>query len=144
MPDPLQREASGSFTAAISTAVVRIMREYTGRGPTRARTSIRDNVVVVVLSDTMLKAERSLVENGKSEVVLTMRKEFQNTMRRELSAAVEMLTERRVIAFMSDNHIDPDYAVEVFVLAPEEADDEPESPAKGESATFGDDYQAGA
>jgi uncharacterized protein YbcI len=143
MPDPQQREASGSLTAAISTAVVRIMREYTGRGPTRARTSIRDNVVVVMLSDTMLKAERSLVEDGKSEVVLTMRKEFQMTMRGELSAAVEMLTERRVIAFMSANHIDPDYAVEVFVLAPGAAGDDPDPPAQGESATSGNEYQAG-
>jgi uncharacterized protein YbcI len=142
MPDP-QREAIGSLTAAISTAVVRIMREYTGRGPTRARTSIRDNVVVVVLSDTMLKAERSLVDDGKPDVVLTMRKEFQNTMRDELSAAVEMLTERRVIAFMSANHIDPDYAVEVFVLAPGAAGDDPDPPAQGESATSGNEYQAG-
>ncbi len=144
MPDPQQREASGSLTAAISTAVVRIMREYTGRGPTRARTSIRDDVVVVVLSDTMLKAERSLVDDGKPQLVLNMRKEFQNTMGGELSAAIEMLTERRVIAFMSDNHINPDYAVEVFVLAPGEPDDDPDPPAETESTTPRDDYQPGA
>jgi hypothetical protein len=29
--------------------------------------------------------------------------------------------ERKVVAFMSDNHIDPDYAAEVFVLEPAES-----------------------
>jgi len=142
VPDSGQRETSGSLTAAISTAVVRIIREYTGRGPTGARTSIRDDVVVVVLRDTMLKAERSLVHDGKPQLVLNMRKEFQNTMRDELSAAVEMLTERRVIAFMSDNHIDPDYAVEVFVLAPGAAGDELDSAAQAESAPSGEEEAA--
>jgi len=128
MPDPKHQDTVGPLTAAISTAVVRIIREYTGRGPTRARTSIRDDVVVVVLRDTMLKAEQSLVQDGKPDVVLDMRKEFQNTMRDELSSAIEMLTERQVIAFMSDNHIDPDLAVEVFVLAPDPAAEDLDPP----------------
>ena len=33
-------------------------------------------------------------------------------------AAVERLSGRSVYAFLSDNHIDPDIAVETFVLAP--------------------------
>ena len=144
MPDPQQRDTAGPLTAAISTAVVRIIREYTGRGPTRARTSIRDDVVVVVLRDTMLKAEQSLVQDGKPDVVLDMRKEFQNTMRDELSSAIEMLTERQVIAFMSDNHIDPDLAVEVFVLAPDPAAEDLDPPAAGEPVKSDDDDQAGA
>ena len=48
-----------------------------------------------------------------------MRRSFQQTMREDLSAAVSMLTEREVIAFMSDSHLEPDYSVELFVLAPE-------------------------
>jgi len=46
-------------------------------------------------------------------------------MREELSAAVAVLTEREVIAFMSDSHLEPDYSVEVFVLAPEAEGEEP-------------------
>jgi len=42
------REASGSLLSAISNAVVRIVHDYTGRGPTKARTSIRDDIVVVM------------------------------------------------------------------------------------------------
>jgi len=36
-------------------------------------------------------------------------------MRDDLIAVVEELTGRRVIAFLSDNHMDPDIAVETFV-----------------------------
>jgi uncharacterized protein YbcI len=112
----------GSAAAAISNAVVRITHEYTGRGPTKSRTSIDRDVVTVVLRDTMTRGEQSLVQAGKADLVLSMRQEFQRTMREDLVGAIEMILERRVIAFMSDNHIDPDMGVEVFVLAPS-ADD---------------------
>ena len=98
--------------------MVRIVHEYTGRGPSLARTSIRDNVVVVVLQETLLKAEHSLIDDGKGGLVAEMRRSFQQTMREDLSAAVETLTERKVIAFMSDSQLEPDYSVEVFVLEP--------------------------
>jgi uncharacterized protein YbcI len=120
MPDD-GRSTGGARYAAISNAIVGIVRDYTGRGPTRARASIRDDVVVVMLQETMLKAERSLVEAGKAELVAEMRRSFQQTMRADMSAAVEELTGRKVIAFMSDSHLEPDYSAEVFVLAPEPA-----------------------
>ena len=117
-----ERATGGSLYAAISNAVVGVVHEYTGRGPTRARTSIRDNVVVVVLQETMLKAERSLIADDKADLVVQMRRSFQQTMRADMSAAVSELTGREVIAFMSDSHLEPDYSVEVFVLAPDGAE----------------------
>ena len=116
-----ERPTGGTVAAAISRATVRIMAEYTGRGPTKARTSIRDDVVLVLLQDTLTRAERTLLAAGDEQFVLDTRGRFQRTMRTDLVAAVEMLTERKVIAFMSTNHIDPDMAAEVFVLAPAEA-----------------------
>ena len=98
---------------------MRIVHEYTGRGP-KARTSIRDDIVVVMLQESLLKAEQSLIRGGKAHQVVDIRRSFQQTMREDLSAAVEMLTERKVIAFMSDSHLKPDYSVELFVLAPEQ------------------------
>jgi len=94
------------------------MSAYTERGPTEARTYISDDVVTVVLRDTLTKGERSLVSEDLDELVLTMRKAFQGTMRHDLIDGIEQILGRKVIAFMSDNHIDPDVAVEVFVLAP--------------------------
>ena len=121
----------GAAANAISNTVVRVMSEYTGRGPTKAKTVISRDLVTVVLGDVLTKGERHLVEAGKAELVLRMRQEFQRTMREDLVSAVELVMERRVIAFMSDNHIDPDMGVEIFVLEPQEqepgGEDEPQS-----------------
>ena len=118
MSVPQPRKVGGELLTALSNAVVQIVREYTGRGPTRARASIRDDVVIVLMQETLLKAEHSLINDSKGALVVEMRRSFQQTMREELSAAVERLTGRNVIAFMSDSHLDPDYSIEVFVLAP--------------------------
>lgn len=116
-----EHSLSGSKSAAISNMVVRLMSEYTGRGPTKARTHVNDDVVTVVLQDTLTKGERSLVNDGLRELVLTTRRAFQGTMRHDLVNGIEEIVGRRVAAFMSDNHIEPDMAVEVFILAPEGA-----------------------
>jgi uncharacterized protein YbcI len=106
----------GSKAAAISNHVVQTMSVYTGRGPTKSRTYLNDDIVTVVLQCTLTKGERSLVSDNLDELVLTMRKAFQGTMRHDLINGIEAILERKVIAFMSDNHIDPDVAVEVFCL----------------------------
>ena len=118
MPDTQQRPTSGSTVAAISNSVVRLTSQYTGRGPTKARTTLLDDLVVVVMADTMLQAERVLVEKGEAATVVEMRRKFQIAMRDDLIATVEEHTGRKVAAFMSDNHIDPDMAVEIFALSP--------------------------
>ena len=112
----------GSKAAAISNMVVRTVSEYTGRGPTKARTYITDDVVTVILQDTLTKGERSLVAEGLHEHVLATRKAFQNTMRHSLVNGVEEILGRRVTAFFSDNNIEPDMAAETFVLAPQGAE----------------------
>jgi uncharacterized protein YbcI len=112
-----EASTSGSKAAAISNHVVRTMSDYTGRGPTKARTYINDDLVTVMLQDTLTRGERSLVSEELDGLVLSMRKAFQGTMRQELVSGVEEVLGRKVVAFMSDNHIDPDIAVEIFVLA---------------------------
>jgi uncharacterized protein YbcI len=109
-------------TAMISTATVQVLHEYTGRGPTKAKTTITDDLVTVLLADTLTQGERKLVESGHSDRVIGLRHDFQLAMRDDLIAVVERQLERRVIAFMSQNHIDPDLAVETFVLEPVAAD----------------------
>jgi uncharacterized protein YbcI len=92
------------------------MREYTGRGPLKARTTIRDNVVLVMLEQTLTKGEQVLVTKGRGENVLALRHEYQEAMRDESSDRVAELTGRSVIAFMSANHLSPDLAAEIYVL----------------------------
>ncbi|MEA2481983.1 MAG: hypothetical protein QOJ07_3905 [Thermoleophilaceae bacterium] len=110
------RSQHGVMSVSISNALVRLFREYTGRGPTRARTSIRDDVVLVLLEDGLTKGEKVLVDNGRENAVLEIRHEFQGAMREDAIAAVEGLTGRKVRAMMSANSVDPDIAAELFVL----------------------------
>ena len=112
---------NGLRAAAISNEAVRVMREYTGRGPTKARTTIGRELVTILMADILTKGEHKLVESGKGERVLQIRHDFQMAMRDELIAAVETSVGRPVVAFMSSNHIDPDMAIEAFVLEPEAA-----------------------
>jgi uncharacterized protein YbcI len=114
-----RRTHGGSVSSAISNAIRQLVADYTGRGPTRARTSIRDNLVVVLLEDTLTKGERRLVHKGRDHRVIDYRREFQDAMREDAIASVEELTGRKVTAFMSANHINPDLAAELFVLEPE-------------------------
>jgi uncharacterized protein YbcI len=121
MVDTDEHVTPGVRAAAISRRIVRIFHEYTGRGPTKARTTISEDLVVVLMSDTLLKAEKRLASDGHADQVLSMRRAFQDTMRDELTAVVEDVTGRRVVAFMSHNHIEPDLAAELFILAPRTA-----------------------
>lgn len=124
MPDTHDSAAVGSLPAAISKAVVGLLRDYTGRGPTGARTTIGGDTIVVTLRDSLTKAERMLAVRGQAIEVLAMRRAFQNTMRGDMIAVVEGLVGRRVEAFLSDNLHDPDVAVEVFLMAPHDDQDD--------------------
>jgi uncharacterized protein YbcI len=107
-----------SSAQAIANGIVQLLAEYTGRGPTHARTTMNGDFIAVVLRDGLTKAERRLVAAGHHDAVLDMRRRIQSAMREEAVAVVERVTGRRVEAFMSDNHIDPDLAIETFVLEP--------------------------
>ena len=113
---------AGKLALAISTAVVRSLASTTGRGPTKAKTTLGENAVFVVLQDTLTRGELNLVGAGESEAVLALRRLWQKVMRTSCCREVEQLTGRKVIGFMSDNHIDPDIAVEVFILEPTRED----------------------
>jgi uncharacterized protein YbcI len=109
-------KSPGSLGAAISKMIVQLVREYTGRGPTKVRTSIRDNVILVLLEDTLTRGEQSLVAAGRQEKVLDLRHEFQLAMKDDAIGQIELLTGRTVVAMMSTNHVSPDLAAEIFVL----------------------------
>ena len=113
----IEDSPQGSRPAAVANLVVRLMSEYTGRGATQARAYLQDDLVTVLLAETLTKGERTLANEGYAEKVLSMRKAYQHTMREDLVSGVEEIMGRKVIAFMSDNHLDPDFAAEVFVLA---------------------------
>ena len=119
---------TSSHGLAISNLVVRLLSEYTGRGPTKARTHFSENLITVVVQDLLTKGERSLIRDGKADLVLEMRRAYQLTMRHDFIAGIEEITGRVVIAFLSANHIDPDMAIESFMLAPQNDGHPPHPP----------------
>ena len=129
MQDPTAERGRGEVASAISTRTVQVMHEHTGRGPTKARTYINGDTIATFLSDTLTKGERALVERGEEHNVTEMRRAFQRAMRNDLCAEVEKITQRQVIAFFSDNHINPDMAIESFVLAPQPVAENAQQPS---------------
>jgi uncharacterized protein YbcI len=113
-----QQRENQSPTGRIATSTVQVLQQYTGRGPTKAKTTVTENLVTILLADTLTNGERKLVENGRGDRVIQLRHDYQLVMRDDLVAIVERELDRKVIAFMSQNHIDPDLAIEVFVLEP--------------------------
>jgi uncharacterized protein YbcI len=109
--------ALGRARAAISTEMTRLHREYYGRGPTKARTYIQDDLVAVVLQETFTRAERTLVERGEVEAIQQIRRRFQQQMSEEFTALVEQATGRKVRAFLSETNLEADVSVEIFLLA---------------------------
>jgi uncharacterized protein YbcI len=120
MPSPqFDTTTTGSQGQAIGNLIMRLLSDYTGRGPTKARTHFNENLITIVVQDLLTKGERSLIRDGKQHLVLETRRAYQQTMGADLTAGIEEITGRHVIAFLSANNLDPDLAVETFVLAPE-------------------------
>jgi uncharacterized protein YbcI len=109
---------TGEMLAQISTALVSLHRQYYGKGPVKAKSFIVDDTVLCLLQGGLTIVERTLVDNGDSKVVYDMRHSFQAAMKEEFQSVVESATGRKVIAYMSQVHLDPDISAELFVLEP--------------------------
>ncbi|MBI5105219.1 MAG: DUF2294 domain-containing protein [Solirubrobacterales bacterium] len=108
----------GSPRSAIANAVVRLHAEHYGRGPTRARAHLGDDHVLVVLEDVLTVAERTLVRHGHGDKVKAARESFNDALRGEFVAAVEGIIGRRVRACLCQLHLEPEVAMELFMLEP--------------------------
>jgi uncharacterized protein YbcI len=122
--EPAER---GRQTSAVSNGITRLHRDHYGRGATSVRTIMQRNYVVCFLEDIYTPVERTLIDAGREEAVLETRQIFQQAMRPNFVEIVETATGRKVRAFMSQNHFEPDMAAEIFVLEPDGKDKEPES-----------------
>jgi uncharacterized protein YbcI len=111
-----ERAAPGPMNLAIANVVVHLYRRRLGRGPTRARAFCRDNLVVMVMEDCLTPGERYLMNQGSPDTALEMRRQLHRAMRADLVEAVEGVTGRRVLAFLSDSQLTPDIAAQMFVL----------------------------
>jgi uncharacterized protein YbcI len=106
--------------AQISTGLVQLHSRYYGKGPTKAKTHLVNDTVVSILRGGFTTVERTLIDTGSVESVYQMRRSFQQAMEEDFRRIVEEATGRSVIAYMSTIHINPDLAIELFVLEPVE------------------------
>jgi uncharacterized protein YbcI len=123
--------ARGDVLTAISDGLVALLKEFYGRGPTRAKSYYEDDLVVCLLRGGFSRVEQTLLAGGRGASVIQQRMEFQDVMRERFEAVIEQATGRQVIGFMSGNQQDPDIMCEVFILAPTDLVDESELPAAG-------------
>jgi uncharacterized protein YbcI len=108
--------ARGEVLARISTGLVQLHSRYYGKGPTKAKTHLVNDTVICILRGGFTTVERTLIEDGDVDAVYDIRRSFQRAMEDPFKTVVEEATGRKVIAYMSQIHADPDLAVELFVL----------------------------
>jgi len=109
--------SGGQLLAKISTAIVSIMREHYGRGPTRAKTYVLDDIIVCVLRGSgFTPLEQTIMDSGDPDRVIAMRHDFQRVIAGRYKQVVEELTGRNVLACLSQAHLDPDIAIEMFLV----------------------------
>ena len=108
--------AGGRLLAEITNRIVAFMREHYGRGPIKAKTYVLDNLIVCVLTDGFTAIERTMMTGGEPERVLDMRRDFQRMMKQRYSTMIEQLTGRKVLAFLSQAHVEPDLTIEIFLM----------------------------
>ena len=121
-------QTHGDVLTAISDGMVALLKEFYGRGPTRAKSYYEDDLVVCLLRGGFSRVEQTLLAGGRGSSVIQQRMDFQDLMRERFESVIEHATGRRVIGFMSGNQQDPDIMCEVFILAPTDLVDDHETP----------------
>ncbi len=130
MKQPDTQSTDGHVLTAISEGMVALLKEFYGRGPTRAKSYFQDDLVVCVLRGGFSRVEQTLLDGGRGPAVIRQRMEFQELMRGRFVAVIEDATDRQVIGFMSGNQQHPDIMCEVFILAPTDLMDDHEIRAR--------------
>lgn len=119
-----ERLSAGALNAAIANELGKLIADFTGRGATRSRAFVHQDLVVCVLEDGATKAEQNLVAAGQSDLVRRQRDALQHAVGPQLVAAVERLTGRTVRTFLSGTDKDGGTSIEAFLLEPATPDED--------------------
>ena len=115
--DPLTGEA---LLDAVTDAMVSLHERYHHRAPVTAKSLLLgDDLLACVLGGVYTEVEKTMIELQRSTIVQETRSTFQDAMQHRFIAAVEQLSGRDVLAFISNHHVGPDIEIELFVLKPE-------------------------
>jgi uncharacterized protein YbcI len=108
----------GVELAEVTKGMVSLHRRFYGKGPTKAKTYAVNDTVICLLEGGFTTVERTLIDEHDVDAVLRVRRSFQKAMEKHFTEVIESALGRKVIAYMSEIHADPDLAVELFVLEP--------------------------
>ena len=104
---------------AVTEAMVALHKRYYHRKPVTAKTRmLGDDLLACVLGGVYTDVEQTMIEIQRHTIVQETRNAFQNAMQHRFIAAVEQLSGRKVMAFISNHHVGPDVEIELFLLAP--------------------------
>ena len=106
------------MATAVSEAVSRLFLEKFGKGPLHVETFVHGDVVTTLMRDVFTIAERSLIQAGRADSVLTTRMLWQRATSEMFKDAVSAAAGRQVLSTISGFELDQEMATEVFVLAP--------------------------
>jgi uncharacterized protein YbcI len=110
--------------AAVTEAMVGLHERYHHRKPGTAKTMLLgDDLLVSVLGGVYSDVEKTMIELQRATVIQEIRSAFQIAMQDKFIDAVERLSGRRVLAFISNSHVGPDLEMEIFMLAPPQTSD---------------------
>jgi uncharacterized protein YbcI len=105
---------------AVTDAMVAMHRRYHHRAPVTAKSlMLGDDLIACVMGGVYTDVEKTMIELQRSTVVQETRSAFQTAMQATFIEAVERLSGREVLAFISNHHVGPDIEIELFMLGPE-------------------------
>jgi len=102
--------------AKISREIVQLLKRHVGRGPTKARTYLNEECVLVLLREGQTVSEQTLYDSGEARSVAQGRVDVSEILRDPLMQVVEGHAGRKVSGFLSSSQQEPDLLDFVFVL----------------------------
>ena len=119
MPAPVLPLTGDALLVAVTDAMVALHQRYHHRKPVTAKTSLLGgDLLACVLGGVYTTVEQTMIELQRSTIVQETRSAFQDAMQHKFIAAVERLSGRNVLAFISNHHVGPDIEIELFMLKP--------------------------
>jgi uncharacterized protein YbcI len=113
-PTPLVGE---ELLNAVTEEMVALHERYHHRVPASAKTQLLEgDLIAVVMGGVYSDVEKTMIELQRSTLVQETRSAFQEAMQQRFIEAVERLSGREVLAFISNSHVGPDLEIELFVL----------------------------
>ncbi len=115
-PHEDDQSPGGGMRGEISSAMVSIMKQYLGKGPTNARTFFNERYVFCVMEGGLTRGDETLLSANEEELVRSYRLRFEAAITPVITRAVADITGRAVLGYHSQVILDPPHVVEIFIL----------------------------